>query len=336
MAEELTYNLSDKMSDQEILQILESSAGKGRNGLLTVAPCGTRVVKNVVPWATDRDQRSQRKHLRNEIKVYQHLPAGHPRLVRLLDHQDDGTDDGAVSLTLEYMPNNSLKRYLVGGSMYDSNIPDADLARGAAIPLRQRASWALEATDGVFMLHAHEVIHADIKPENMVLDAHLHLRIIDLEGCSLRGAPPLMLESSAFYMPRTPAARVVEGLDCSVTTDLFALGSSIYQIVTGHQPWHQMRRWGIKDGDDTIEARYERGEFPALTVEATGAPLLFADIIWRCWHGQMETAADVLAALKADVRAAFGPEDQAWIERQSGLSLRADGEAEERKAAEQP
>lgn len=100
-----------------------------------------------------------------------------------------------------------------------------------------------------------------------------------------------------------------------MTTDLFALGSSLYQVVTCHAPW-------AGQSHDETEARYARGEFPPLVDKGpNGTPLLFADIIRHCWHGKMATAVEVLDTLRTEIRAAFGPEDRSFIERESGISL---------------
>lgn len=285
-------------------------------------PGGDRVTKSPVPWYSEYLQKFQREQLRREIDVCHHLPKSHRRLIRMLEYNSNSGKDRTsddVSITLEYMPNHSLRSYLQGGARFP-NPDDEQRARGAAIPQRRRASWALEATDGVVLLHAHDVIHADLRPDNMLLDDQLHLRLIDFSGCSLRGTPALSYESAAFYMPRTPENSNGK-VGCSVVTDLFALGSTLYQIMTCFPPW---------DGQshDETEAHYERGEFPPLVKDGTGGnttPMLFSDTIWRCWHGEIATAADVLAALKAEICATFRPEDLAFIEQESGISL---GEAQ--------
>ncbi|OAA54159.1 Protein kinase-like domain protein [Niveomyces insectorum RCEF 264] len=284
-------------------------AGHGLSGMVILQPCGTRVIKAPSPLRSEYLTKLSRKQIRREIEIYKHLPKGHRRLVRMLDYEDDGGDN--VSITLEYMPHNSVQRYLVGGC--DHTKPsEAELARGRAVPRRLRASWALEATDGVMMLHMHDVIHADLKPENMLLDNGLHVRIIDLSGCALKTLEPLSLESAPFYMPRTPDNKN-GNMDCSVTTDLFALGSSFFQMETCFSPWYGQSH-------DEIAARYERGEFPDLaTAGFDGTPLVFSKTIWKCWHGEFETAADVLASLKADIRVAFGPEDIAFSEEHSDI-----------------
>lgn len=173
-------------------------------------------------------------------------------------------------LTLEYMANGNLSSYL---------------EKEKDIPTWQRLQWCIEAAEGVVLLHSLGIIHADIKPENMVLDAGLGVRIIDMSGSSISGKPPLSLESTRFFLPR---CRIVD-MPCSVVTDLFALGSSFCQIITGRHPYAEL-------SDKEVEKRFACGDFPSVS----GIP--FGDTIRRCWRCEIDSAQIVLDSLIAERR----------------------------------
>ena len=117
------------------------------------------------------------------------------------------------------------------------------------------------------MLHAHSVIHADLKSTNMLLDSNLGLRIFDFAGCLLLGKEPYTLESGPFYMP---AARREGGdLSCNVATDIFALGLCIFQIATGKKPYEDLE-------NDDVEKKFADREYPGLE------GILFAEVIRKC------------------------------------------------------
>lgn len=221
--------------------------------------------KSPHPQGSSHDKAWQRGQLQREMEVYRRLPAS-DRLIRMFEYSNEG--DGG--LVLEYMPNGSLRR------MLESEVE---------ITLLQRLRWAVEAAEAVVLLHSHGVIHADIKPENMLLDDGLGLRIIDMSGASIDGKPPLSLESTRFFLPRS----MRDEMPCSTTTDLFALGSSIYQIITRRQPYEDL-------DDAEVEARFARHEFPPLDGVACG------DIIKKCWMCGFESAQAVLEALEAEIR----------------------------------
>ncbi|KIH93655.1 hypothetical protein SPBR_04355 [Sporothrix brasiliensis 5110] len=311
--------------------------GCGMSGIVHLTPCGTMVKKSVAQWRSDPEMRS--KQIRNEIAIYKLLPQNHRRLLRFYDSFDDGGTN--VWITLEYMPNGTLEDYLRGFTYEESRDVEGKSGetqadcnarirrRHDSLPLHQRARLCLEATDAVVLLHAHNIIHSDIKPENMGVDASLGVRIFDFGGSSYDGQPVLGLESTRYFMPR-------ESWDVyNVTTDCFALGCSIYHIVTGYRPYDAL-------SDDEVEARYERQAFPDLSGQtreyepkhgkegdtvgispATGQ-LLFADTIRKCWFGEFATSADVFESLKQEVLATFNDKDLASIETSSGITLRRD------------
>jgi serine/threonine protein kinase len=202
--------------------------------------------------------------LDREFEIYERLPQGHPRLVRMYGyHPDKEHDDRGI--VLEYLRNGDLRKYFESG---------------ADITPEQRFQWALDAADAVRLLHSHEIIHSDIKTSNFLLDDGLRLRIADLSG-SIDGKEPRAYETTRFYLPRD----LYVPNPSSVRTDLFALGSSLYEIFTGKPPYADIQ-------DDEVDKRYKDGIFPATDDVVCG------DIIRGCWIGSIVSADAVHAAVK--------------------------------------
>lgn len=152
------------------------------------------------------------------------------------------------------------------------------------ITLPQRLQWGIEAAEAVLLLHLHGIIHADIRLENMLLDDSLGLRIIDLAGASIDGKPPLSLESTRYFLARN----MQDEMPCSTSTDLIALGSSIYHIITRRKPYGDLH-------DEEVEVRYSQKHFPSVD----GIP--YGEVIRKCWECEFESAQAVLDALTADI-----------------------------------
>lgn len=77
------------------------------------------------------------------------------------------------------------------------------------------------------------------------------------------------MESTRFCLPREPTTPP------NVTTDLFALGSTIYTIMTGHEPYLDLP-------DAEVEERYRKRQFPP--VDAIIGVKWFGNIGWRLTH----------------------------------------------------
>jgi serine/threonine protein kinase len=160
-------------------------------------------------------------------------------------------------LTLEYMPHGNLK----------------NISRSTGMRYRPRSGrqWVREATEGVELLHSHAVIQSDVGPHNLLLDAHLSLRICDFGGSCLDGSQAMVLSGVRYRMPGLERATTVK-------EDLLALGSTTYFIATGHEPWEEVVN------EDELEKLFASGVFPDLS------GVLFADVIALCWRQEVDLA----------------------------------------------
>lgn len=99
------------------------------------------------------------------------------------------------------------------------------------------------------------------------------------------GKPPLSLESTRFFLPRS----MKDEMPCNILTDIFALGSSLYQIMIARQPYEEL-------SDEEVEAIFARREFPSVENIACGA------IIRKCWMCCISSSQAVHDALKIYLR----------------------------------
>jgi serine/threonine protein kinase len=172
-------------------------------------------------------------------------------------------------LILEYMPNGNLREYLQ--------------TEAANLSLTQRLQWACDAAEALHLVHSYNVIHCDVKPENFLLDSKFRLRIIDFSGSSMDGSYFSAVESARFCLPRPWEA------PSTILTDLFALGSTIYEIMTGMQPYAQYT-------DEEVETFFRRGMFPPVDSISCG------ELIKRCWHSEIRSAEEIQVSLNSDIQ----------------------------------
>jgi serine/threonine protein kinase len=206
------------------------------------------VIKSPFP---DAEMENHILDIAKEASIY-HRVGPHERLVRILDHSRDG-------LILEYMKNGDLKTYLQAKS---------------SIPISLKLKWAYQIAQAVSLLHHNGIVHCDIKPRNFLLDATLNIKIIDFSGSSLDGSKPASGEGTRFYLPRhwrDPP---------TVATDLFALGSTLYEVFQGTSPYEEIP-------SDQVEECFKRKEFPNVST------IPYRQIIKQCWLSQVDSAEHV-------------------------------------------
>lgn len=150
------------------------------------------------------------------------------------------------------MPNGSVERYLRNVAPNTS--------------LNQRLKWALQAAEGLAYGHAKNGLHCDISVGNLLLDSDLNIKLSDFQGRLLHQSGTVILnggaaESVMSSMPRPDRNH------CDPKTDIFALGTAIYLMITGHPPFPGL---DTVDDEDKIQRRFEGGELPPLEQHRDG------------------------------------------------------------------
>jgi len=191
----------------------------------------------------------------------------HPRIIQLKGYSEMG-------IYLERATNGSLAEYLL-----ESDIPPS------LIPTHQRVSWCLEAAEAVAHIHSRRVIHCNVSPSNLLLDQDLHVKLADFQGALLSEGGDILLEGAAgdstrYCLPREDIC-IPE-----FQADIFALGSTIYFIMMGHEVFSHIA------SDEEVEEKFVKKLFPQDT-RACGAVTL------KCWMQEYSSAKEAVVDLKA-------------------------------------
>lgn len=126
--------------------------------------------------------------------------------------------------------------YISGGSLDDFIKENGAMSESDAIP------YFLQICKAVEFLHRNKMLHLDIKPKNVMLDEDGHLYLIDF-GLSKQYTPNGLPETSTTIGLGTPGYAPIEQAnqqdDCMrfhATIDIYALGGTLYKMLTGTTP----------------------------------------------------------------------------------------------------
>ena len=152
--------------------------------------------------------------------------SGHPNIVTV--YAAGFTNDGRPFLAMEYLPGGSLGERLAG----------------------QNLSWAEASSIGIriagALQRAHDlgVLHRDVKPDNILMSAYGEPKLADFGIARFQGG----YETRTGVITATfahAAPELLEGKRPSPASDVYALASTVYELISGHAPF-------VTDTEDTL------------------------------------------------------------------------------------
>jgi serine/threonine protein kinase len=143
----------------------------------------------------------------------------HPNIVTIFDV---GESEGLAYIAMEYVRGHHLSEFATTSRL---------------LPVDTVLDLIARAADALDYAHRRNIVHRDIKPANIMYDSlSNNLKITDFGIAKLidanRTRTGIVLGTPAFMSPEQ-----LEGKNVNGHTDLFALGVSLYQLLTGQLPF---------------------------------------------------------------------------------------------------
>jgi eukaryotic-like serine/threonine-protein kinase len=171
------------------------------------------------------DQQDQLERFRREARAVARL--SHPNLVGVIDA---GDDEGHPYIVFEYVPGETLKR---------------TIDEHGALGLDEATAYAIEIGRGLACAHAAGLVHRDVKPQNVLIDADGRAKVTDFgiarsveeHGLTVTGR---VLGTTDYVSPEQAMGRPVDA-----RTDVYSLGIVLYEMLTGEVPFQAETQVGV-------------------------------------------------------------------------------------------
>lgn len=144
----------------------------------------------------------------------------HPNIVMVLDV---GTDHGLPYMVMEYVDGPDLKEYI------RTNSP---LNLGNIIKIMDQILSAMS------LAHKHNVIHRDLKPQNILMDKHGNIKIADFGIAVALNQNSVTQTNSAIGSVHYMSPEQTRGGLVTKQSDIYSLGIILYELITGNVPFN--------------------------------------------------------------------------------------------------
>ena len=206
--------------------ILKRALGSGGTGVVWLAH--DRVLEQPVALKFLADELLHDRHAVERLKheTRRNLKLSHPNIVRVHDFLQD-TSGAAIMM-----------EYVEGWSLWTLKVDKPN----QIFTIAEITPWLRELFDALEYAH-HQVgiVHRDLNPANLMLNARGQLKITDFGlARNLKRSPAkdfvdLRVVGTDIYM----SPQQWSGNDPEVTDDIYSIGATVYELLTGKPPFYQ-------------------------------------------------------------------------------------------------
>jgi serine/threonine protein kinase len=143
-------------------------------------------------------------------------------------------------------------------------------------------TWSLECCRGFAFLHDNGIIHGDIGCQNVMVSANKHAKICDFAGSKIGDEDAWVAYEIRSQHPD------YSGDQPTITTEIFAIGSLLFEIWTRNSPY-------FGESDSLVKEKFREGDFPLDRISSQKV----MRIVYRCWTKGYRTVSEICEDLES-------------------------------------
>jgi serine/threonine-protein kinase len=140
----------------------------------------------------------------------------HPNIVAVFDR---GEFEGTYYIAMQYLEGSTLKQLIDAG-----------------LTPEQAAGLIRQVLEGARFAHRHGVVHRDLKPQNVIVDAEGKATVTDF-GIAQAGVSEITQAGSVLGTPHYLSPEQAQGFEVTAVSDLYSIGVMLYEALTRRVPF---------------------------------------------------------------------------------------------------
>ena len=210
----------------------------------------------------------------------------HPNIVNIYDV---GSEDGLYYIVMEYVEGITLKTYI---------------EKKGQLSFKESASIAIQVARGIEAAHNKDIIHRDIKPQNIIISTEGKVKVTDFGIARAASANTIsadVMGSVHYASPEQARNGFVDG-----RSDIYSLGIVMFEMITGRVPF---------DGDTTVAValRHLQEDIARPSIYAPDIPISFEKIILKCTQKTPDRRYQNIEELLVDLRRSLANPDDDFV-----------------------
>ncbi|WP_297949845.1 Stk1 family PASTA domain-containing Ser/Thr kinase [uncultured Lactobacillus sp.] len=207
----------------------------------------------------------------------------HPNIVSVLDV---GTDHGLPYMVMEYVDGPNLKEYI---------------RKNAPLDLHEVIRIMDQILSAVALAHKHNVIHRDLKPQNILMDKRGNIKIADFGIAVALNQSSITQTNSVMGSVHYMSPEQTRGGMVTKQSDIYSLGIILYELITGTVPFNG-------DTPVAIALKHAQEPIPSIRKKDTSVPQALENVVLKATAKDPRDRYATAQEMKVDLDSSLDPE----------------------------
>ena len=266
----------------------------GSGGMSFVYKAKDHKLNRYVAVKVLKSEFSENKGFVSKFRVEAQAAAGlaHPNIVNVYDV---GEDKGLHFIVMELVEGITLKEYI---------------EKKARLSVKEAVSIAIQVSMGIEAAHKNNIVHRDIKPQNIIISREGKVKVTDF-GIA-RAASSNTITSNVMGSVHYTSPEQARGGYSDAKSDIYSLGITMFEMLTGRVPFN---------GETTVSVaiKHIQDEMPSPRDFVPEIPVSVEHIIFKCTQKSPDRRYENVGQLIADLKESLINPEVDFVQMSNGL-----------------